>query len=141
MGNKRKSVSKQERESVYRLCNGHCAYCGKKITMREMQVDHFLSHNIGGALDYNNLDTLDNYLPSCRSCNYRKSDMLIEDFRKNIIKLTDVLNRSSASYRDAVRFGQVTENKHMQEFYYEKIGVHIGAMDALDNIIERNKEN
>jgi 5-methylcytosine-specific restriction endonuclease McrA len=31
---------KINREEVYNKCSGHCAYCGKEITIKQMQVDH-----------------------------------------------------------------------------------------------------
>ena len=39
---KRKTISKKMREAVYDKYNGHCAYCGKKIEYKEMQVDHLI---------------------------------------------------------------------------------------------------
>lgn len=35
------AISKSKREAVYRKHNGHCAYCGRKISYKDMQVDHF----------------------------------------------------------------------------------------------------
>ena len=40
----------------------------------------------------------------------------------------DEKNRPDPRYRDAVRFGQVVPSQHVQEFYYEKIGLTIPAM-------------
>jgi hypothetical protein len=34
------SKMKINRLEVYNKCNGHCAYCGKDITLKQMQVDH-----------------------------------------------------------------------------------------------------
>ena len=36
------AISKSKREAVYRKYNGHCAYCGREIAYKDMQVDHFL---------------------------------------------------------------------------------------------------
>lgn len=126
----RKRLSQKERKAVYELCDGHCAYCGKEITIREMQVDHYLSFEFGFAITQGKgeIDSMDNYLPACRSCNYRKSGGHIESFRRSVTALHDVLMRDSVTYRDAVRFGQVTPSQHVQQFYYEKIGATIPAM-------------
>lgn len=35
------AINKKIREVVYNKYNGHCAYCGKKIAYKDMQVDHF----------------------------------------------------------------------------------------------------
>lgn len=36
------AISKSKREEVYQKYNGHCAYCGREIAYKDMQVDHFL---------------------------------------------------------------------------------------------------
>lgn len=36
------AINKRIRELVYKKYNGHCAYCGKKISMKDMQVDHLV---------------------------------------------------------------------------------------------------
>jgi len=33
-------MTKKQRIKVYEKYNGHCAYCGKKIEYKDMQVDH-----------------------------------------------------------------------------------------------------
>lgn len=40
MAEGRKAISKAMRQQVYDSLNGHCGYCGCKITIKEMQVDH-----------------------------------------------------------------------------------------------------
>nr|UVY57535.1 MAG: ICEA Protein [Bacteriophage sp.] len=35
------SFSKKKREAVYAKYDGHCAYCGRAIDIKDMQVDHF----------------------------------------------------------------------------------------------------
>lgn len=35
------SFGKKTREAVYAKYDGHCAYCGRSIDIRDMQVDHF----------------------------------------------------------------------------------------------------
>ena len=135
---KRKPINKKTRESVYALCGGHCAYCGKEITIKEMQVDHYLSHDYGDiyANGKGEIDSEDNYLPACRSCNYRKSSGHLEFFRASVSRLHSVLMRDSVTYRDAVRFEQVKPNEHVQIFYFEAIGVRIPAMEWDQEIRE-----
>ncbi len=36
------AISKKAREAVYQKYDGHCAYCGRKMAYKDMQVDHFL---------------------------------------------------------------------------------------------------
>jgi hypothetical protein len=96
-----------------------------------MQVDHYLSFEFGYAIaqGQGEIDSEDNYLPACRSCNYYKSGMHIEQFRRMVSKWHEILMRDSVTYRNAVRFGQVIPAQHVPEFYFEKIGIHIPAMD------------
>lgn len=37
------AISKKTREEVYRKYDGHCAYCGREIAYKDMQVDHFIT--------------------------------------------------------------------------------------------------
>jgi len=128
---KRKRIPKDIRIRVFNLCGGHCAYCGCDITTKEMQVDHYLSFESGFAIAQGkgNIDSEDNYLPACRSCNYYKSGMHIENFRAMVYRWCEILMRDSVTFRNAVRYGQVKLNQHAPEFYYEKIGVKIPAME------------
>jgi len=47
-----------------------CAHCGKKIRLKDMQVDHIVPQNYGGW------DSADNLQPLCPVCNGRKRDSL-----------------------------------------------------------------
>lgn len=37
------AISKAIRQRVYEKYNGRCAYCGRKIEYKDMQVDHFVA--------------------------------------------------------------------------------------------------
>ena len=39
---------KDVRIAVHAKCHGHCAYCGCKVTMQEMQIDHIVALHNGG---------------------------------------------------------------------------------------------
>ena len=39
------AISKAKRELVYNKYNGRCAYCGREIAYKNMQVDHFIPKN------------------------------------------------------------------------------------------------
>lgn len=110
---KRKRLKNEERLLVYEKCKGHCAYCGCEIEFSKMQVDHVHSIYTGGS------DELENMLPSCRSCNHYKSTMTIEDFRKALTRMPDVLLRDCTTYRIAERFGIVKSNSDPVLFYFE----------------------
>lgn len=56
-----------------------------------MQVDHFVPKNRGGYPRWSDKegkyvvshgeDSMENYMPSCRACNFRKRDMNIEQLK------------------------------------------------------------
>lgn len=109
----RRRLTKQDRRAVYEKMGGHCAYCGCEISIREMQVDHVVPLRKGGA------DTLENMLPACQSCNHYKSTLTVEQFRKAIERMPEVLMRDSVTYRNAVRFGLVKPVSRQVAFYFE----------------------
>ena len=37
-----KTISKKTRVAVYEKYDGHCAYCGKEIEYKNMQLDHMI---------------------------------------------------------------------------------------------------
>ena len=44
-------MNKSDREKVYDKYSGHCAYCGKPITLQSMQVDHIIPKARGWKVD------------------------------------------------------------------------------------------
>ena len=78
-------MDKKQRLQVYNKYKGHCAYCGREITYKEMQVDHIQPKYIfGSKLPKEELESISNYNPSCRMCNYRKGTLSINEFREEI---------------------------------------------------------
>ena len=120
---KRRKLTRAERAEVYAKYGGHCAYCGEKITQAQMQVDHKIPMELYEAYAAvgQDLDTMDNYMPACRSCNHYKSSMTLEKFRAAIERFPAVLARDSVTYRNAVRFGMVKPNPHPVIFHFEQL--------------------
>lgn len=121
-------MKKEIREQVYLKYGGHCAYCGKEITYKEMQVDHIEPHwhtlteseakRAGlnkGSHDIKNLN------PSCARCNKWKSTYSLEMFRKVVETSLDRLERDTPNYRLAKDFGLLIEKKTQIFFYFEKL--------------------
>ena len=109
----RRRLSKAERQAVYDKMGGHCAYCGREITLQQMQADHVIPIELYDAyalLDGLNPDpnNLDNLLPACRSCNNYKHTLMLDRFRAALERMPGVLERDNVTYRNAVRFGLVT---------------------------------
>lgn len=67
---------KIDRVKIHEKFGGHCAYCGKAITVKDMQVDHywpqFLAH-FQAPLDNNRIENL---MPACRKCNNFKGGIV-----------------------------------------------------------------
>lgn len=81
-----KSVPKL-RKAIYESHKHKCAYCGDLVQPKNMQVDHILATNAKSSKDseFNNylaeldskgfvLDSIENYLPACPSCNNKKNN-------------------------------------------------------------------
>lgn len=79
-------MNKEQRLQVYNKYNGHCAYCGKEIDYKDMQIDHIIPQYKGKlqGKTTEELNSFDNYNPSCRSCNLRKANFSLEQFREEI---------------------------------------------------------
>lgn len=111
----RKQIPKEIRKQVYKKYDGHCAYCGCKLDYKDMQVDH-----INSVYAHHGEDSMENYNPTCRMCNFYKSTMSIEDFRAQLGKLTERLEKTFI-YRLAKKYGLIQEVSKPVEFYFEKI--------------------
>lgn len=112
------------RQKVYEKYDGHCAYCGKPITIKDMQVDHALAKRNGGT------DCNDNLMPSCKRCNHYKRAADIETFRNFL--LGGLIERLMKVYifRVALDFGMISINGWDKKFYYEKNGTDKARQEA-----------
>lgn len=114
---------KEERIIIYNKYNGHCAYCGKEITFKQMQVDHMTpKYQKADPLYFGvtiNIDCIENKMPSCRRCNHYKRASSVESFRASMVKLHQ---RIADHYinKVAVDFGMLTIKPFDGLFYFEK---------------------
>jgi len=111
---KRKPISQKVRQEVLEKYSGRCAYCGCELTLKTMQVDHIDPVYKSGA------DTLENFNPACRSCNFYKGALSLEQFRGVIKSLHERLKKSFI-YRSARRFEMVIEMP-FKKFFFEVFG-------------------
>lgn len=107
------AISKRVREIVYQKYNGHCAYCGKEITMKEMQCDHIQSRY------HNGTDDISNLMPSCRACNFRKGTWTIDQFRNELREQARTLTKTFQG-RMSLQYGLIEYHDHPIVFYFEK---------------------
>lgn len=110
----RKAIPKSVREEVYKKYNGHCAYCGCEIDYKDMQVDH-----IESVYWHNGANDIKNYNPACRMCNFYKSTMSIKDFKKQLEKILQRLDKVFI-FRLAKKYGLIKETNKEIKFYFEK---------------------
>ena len=108
-----KPIPKAVRKQVYEKYNGHCAYCGRPIDYKDMQVDHIKAKYAGGA------DELNNYNPACRMCNFYKSTMDIDHFRDQLKLVRERLHKVYI-YRLSLAYGLIEEKDNDIEFYFER---------------------
>jgi len=110
---RRKALSKNMRREVYEMYGGHCAYCGREIDIKDMQVDHVQSVKLGGA------DEIANYRPACRQCNFYKSTMSVEGLREQLSLIPGRLEKL-LTFRLALAYGLIQITGRPVQFYFEE---------------------
>ena len=121
-------MTRKLRERVYVKCGGHCAYCGREITMKEMQGDHLTPlyrNDTADALAMDGIkkgtDDFSNLMPSCRACNFRKGTLPVEKFRQEIRSQCDRAIERSFQVRMSLAYGLLEHHDHEIKFYFEKL--------------------
>lgn len=108
-------IKKKDREIAYNKYNGHCAYCGKEIEIKGMQIDHIIPVRKGGK------DILANFNPACCRCNHYKRTYDIEQFRELIKTIHERIEKLYI-VKVAIDFGIITIKQFDGKFHYEKSG-------------------
>ena len=118
--------SQETRIAVWEKYDKHCAYCGKEIEYKKMQIDHiypvFRNYTNAELERYKRNrgeHNIENFNPSCARCNRWKSTFTLEQFRKEISLQIDRLNRDNNNYRMAIDFGLIQEIYIPVKFYFE----------------------
>jgi len=109
--------------SVYQKYGGRCAYCGQKITLHEMQVDHIEPIRRGLMQlpeEIERLSHIDNLNPACGPCNHRKRTHPVEEFRAEIASQVERLRRDRNQFRMAERYGQIEATGKPVIFWFER---------------------
>jgi 5-methylcytosine-specific restriction endonuclease McrA len=126
-------MTKKERQFIFDKYDGKCAYCGIEL-LKGWHVDHL--EPIVRDFKYNKVksrfeqtgrcrnpqnETIENYNPSCASCNIQKNSFTIEQFRNNIKQFVNSLNQYSTQYKFAKRYNLIQETNNDVVFYFETI--------------------
>lgn len=135
-------MKKKEREIVYNKYGGKCSYCGCEL-QKGWHVDHvepcrrIVSSDmvkqpegvyprykwVDRLVGYSNPNAnhIDNYMPSCPSCNINKHGDTIEQFRQNILGYLNSLNLRMVQYKMVKKYGLVEETNKPVIFYFETV--------------------
>lgn len=132
------ALSKSQRDAVFAMFDGHCAYCGIILPEKGWHADHvepiyreteYMKGDRGkpgkfvqtGKCFNPHNERFDNYFPSCRACNIHKSVHSLEDWRTYLEQSVVVLRRNYSTYRHAERFNLVAVAETKVVFYFEKL--------------------
>lgn len=126
-------MTKKDRQIVFDKYKGKCAYCGCEL-QKGWHVDHiepivrdFIYNKSKQRLETNGIcrnpenENLQNYNPSCPSCNIQKNSYTLEQFRENIKEFVNSLNQYSTQYKFAKKYGLIQETEIEVKFYFETL--------------------
>ena len=116
------ALAKAVRERVHQKFGGRCAYCGKPIEYKRMQVDHYLPQC--RERFYSNRFKKDvhaeaNLMPACRRCNHYKRARTPKQFRELMATLHERIE-SIYIMKVAIDFGIAEVKPFDGKFYFEK---------------------
>lgn len=113
---KRRRMTAREKNKLFNMFDGCCAYCGTKLkNMGAMQADRKVPLALGEA------DTMENLFPACKSCNHYKRTFDVEGFRKYLSGIPRRLMCSNTAFNAAVRYGLVKLTGDEVTFYFETV--------------------
>jgi 5-methylcytosine-specific restriction endonuclease McrA len=116
--------TKGQRQMVFDKYKGHCAYCGKNMTIKEMQIDHMiprwtLANHTYFNVTLDSIECYDNYMPSCRRCNHYKRGDTLEQYRNKMNTLHERIEKEYIN-KVGIDFGIITLKPFDGLFYFEK---------------------
>lgn len=116
-----KTISKKTRLAVYEKFDGHCAYCGKALAYKDMQLDHMIPRQRERFKKYTEeqIECFENYMPACRRCNHYKRAHTLEYFRQLIEEIPKKLLRDNYIYKVGLDYNLISANEHKITFYFE----------------------
>lgn len=116
-------MNKKLREKVWNKYGKKCAYCGNSIMYERMQVDHYIPKRnklLAKKYGVDNVNHIDNLMPSCRRCNHYKRAHLLEEFRNLLMTLHERVAKQYIS-KVAVDYGIIKIDKWDGKFYFERL--------------------
>lgn len=126
-------MKKTDRELIFNKYDGKCAYCGCEL-IKGWHADHiepivrdFIYNRNKQRFETNGIcrnpenENLQNYNPSCPSCNIQKNSYTLEQFREHIKQFVNSLNQYSTQYKFAKKYGLVSETNIEVKFHFETV--------------------
>lgn len=115
------NLNKREREEIKKIFGGKCAYCGKELGDR-FHVDHIepIFRGWSEKPERAGKDEKENLIPACIRCNLRKSTLSVEQFRAEIKRQVEILNKRNFNYKLAKDFELIKETDSPVTFLFEK---------------------
>lgn len=116
-------MSPKLRGKVYEKYGRRCAYCGRHIEFKDMQVDHF--HPKDKPYEVNGIwkradDSFENLMPSCRRCNHYKRAHDLEIYRRYLMEMRRKLLDTYLG-KIAIDYGMIAWVGWDGKFYFEKV--------------------
>jgi 5-methylcytosine-specific restriction endonuclease McrA len=121
-------LTKTKRMQVYNKYGGRCAYCGKAIEFKDMQVDHIMPQHMCIGIHTAKLSDINNHNPSCRRCNHYKRGESLIHFRQKLKTLHERIQKIYIS-KVAEDYGIIKVEPWDGTFYFEKA---IGGKEDAD---------
>lgn len=119
-------VTKEDREVVYGMFDGRCAYCGVALGDR-WHADHvepiirpWLAPSQNGAPLHPERHCIANLMPACAPCNINKSSLTLEYWRQHRLAELPRFLRRESNYRLALAHGLIVETGAPVIFHYER---------------------
>lgn len=126
---RRKVWSHSQREEILRSTAGRCYSCGLPMGIADdWWVEHIIPHSLGGS------DDTDNLLPSCRLCNFARSNHKPEYIRRILIigsALIREIDRGSQLGVSVDAFLQGRENRLAKRRKHPHLAMNAAAMNTL----------
>ena len=106
-------ISTKRFNAIHRKTNGHCAYCGILLDS-EICIDHIIPRSRNGK------DTVENLLLCCRSCNSRKKNRTLEEYRSFL--LVDSIENSCQSMIERIdKYRHIISNRDQLPAVFQAI--------------------
>ena len=113
---KKRYVPKNIRDKVKAKFNGHCGYCGEKPD--RLCIDHI--HPFSDYRKGEEINNIENLMPSCFKCNNYKLTWSLEQFRSNLQDQVKLARRHSVNFRFAEKYGLIEVKEKPIKFYFER---------------------